>query len=252
MNYYDILSVSTTAVNSEICDAYRTLSLKWHPEKTSHDTVNAWHKFHQLAEAYEVLSNPTYREQYNSLGLFSFKEGVSDKGNSFNGGYSYHGNPLEIFSKFFGTNNPFEEAYGEAGKIERLFGAGLRGPEELGVTRPEDLEVEVPTTLAELYMGCSKTVKYTRRVLNSNNNEYSEVQGEKTIEIKPGFPTGGSLIFPSEGHDSAVFPSSNLVLLIRETTHEFFQRDGDNLVYTAKLNLLSALTGRPVTIVSSS
>ena len=52
-DYYEILGVERTATEIEIKRAYRTLALKYHPDKNP-DDKEAAEKFREAAEAYEV------------------------------------------------------------------------------------------------------------------------------------------------------------------------------------------------------
>lgn len=65
-DYYKILSVSRTASAADIKRAYRKLSLKYHPDKNS--SPDAATKFAEIAQAYDVLSDPEKREAYNRGG----------------------------------------------------------------------------------------------------------------------------------------------------------------------------------------
>tara|TARA_Y100000996_G_scaffold412898_2_gene400001 strand:- start:407 stop:952 length:546 start_codon:yes stop_codon:yes gene_type:complete len=67
MDYYEILGVNKEADIIEIKKAYRKLAIKYHPDKNRNDP-EAGNKFKQVAEAYEVLSNPEKREKYNIFG----------------------------------------------------------------------------------------------------------------------------------------------------------------------------------------
>lgn len=68
-NYYEILEISTDATTVEIKTAYRKLARKFHPDINK--TPEAIEKFKEITQAYETLSNPQKREQYNILnGIF--------------------------------------------------------------------------------------------------------------------------------------------------------------------------------------
>lgn len=64
-NCYDILGVDQGASDRDIRRAYRKQSLKWHPDKNIGNTKEAEHMFVALADAYQVLSDPESRSDYD-------------------------------------------------------------------------------------------------------------------------------------------------------------------------------------------
>lgn len=63
-NYYSILGVDELAGDEEIKRAYRLLAKRWHPDKNQGNHY-AEEKFKEIAEAYEVLSDPILRRQHD-------------------------------------------------------------------------------------------------------------------------------------------------------------------------------------------
>jgi DnaJ-class molecular chaperone len=88
---------------------YRRLSLKHHPSKTQGDLAANTYKFAQIAEAYEVLSDPQRKATFDRFGEEILKQGLPDKFGGKKGCYKFAGNSFEIFEAFFGTTNPFFE-----------------------------------------------------------------------------------------------------------------------------------------------
>ena len=74
-DYYQVLSVSRDASESELKKAYRQLALKYHPDKNPGDHT-AEDKFKEAAEAYEVLKDPEKRKIYDQFG----HEGLKGRG----------------------------------------------------------------------------------------------------------------------------------------------------------------------------
>jgi molecular chaperone DnaJ len=63
-DYYKILEISPTATPEAIKQAYRKLAFKYHPDKTFGDTL-AEHKFKDIVEAYETLSDKHKKINYD-------------------------------------------------------------------------------------------------------------------------------------------------------------------------------------------
>ncbi len=62
-DYYKILGVSRSASSDEIKKAYRSLAMRHHPDRNDHPTSQA--RFNAISKAYEVLSDPKKRADYN-------------------------------------------------------------------------------------------------------------------------------------------------------------------------------------------
>ncbi|KAK7368141.1 hypothetical protein VNO80_10163 [Phaseolus coccineus] len=72
-DYYKILKVKRDATDEEVKRAYRSLAMKWHPDKNLEDPLRKEEfeaKFKQVAEAYDVLSNPKKRQIYDLYGHY--------------------------------------------------------------------------------------------------------------------------------------------------------------------------------------
>lgn len=65
-DYYKILGITSGSNEDEIKKAYRRMALKFHPDKNK--DPNAEEKFKEIAEAYEVLSDPKKRVIYDQYG----------------------------------------------------------------------------------------------------------------------------------------------------------------------------------------
>jgi molecular chaperone DnaJ len=84
-DYYELLGLGRDANEQAIKSAYRKLAHKFHPDKNPGDKA-AEESFKEVSEAYEVLSNPEKRAQYDRFGHASDRMPPPGYGDPFGGG----------------------------------------------------------------------------------------------------------------------------------------------------------------------
>ena len=164
-DYYEVLGVSKGASADELKKAYRKLAIQYHPDKNPGDK-EAEEKFKELAEAYDVLSDPEKRQRYDQFGHAGVGSSASSGGGFGGGGMSME----DIFSRFgdlFGGGG-FGGFSGFGG-----FGGGGGGRQ---VLRGTDLRARVRLTLEEIDKGLEKKLKLKKQV------PCSHCHGDGTME----------------------------------------------------------------------
>ena len=87
-DYYEVLGVSSSASDEEIRKAFRKLALEYHPDRNKSQDAQA--KFKEVNAAYQVLSDPEKRAQYDRYGRVGASSG-SGYGRGFHGADSFGG-----------------------------------------------------------------------------------------------------------------------------------------------------------------
>ena len=71
-----------------------------------------------------------------------------------------------------------------------------------------------------------------------------------TIDVKPGWKKGTKITFPDKGNELPNQLPADLVFVIDEKPHDFYKRDGNDLVVNQRVSLAQALGGTTISLVS--
>jgi molecular chaperone DnaJ len=147
-DFYEVLGLQKGASDDEIKKAFRKLAIKYHPDKNQ-GNKEAEEKFKEINEAYQVLSDPQKKAQYDQFGTADFNGAGPGAGgySGFDGGaggfdFSDLG---DIFGSFFG------------GGFSQGGGTRRNGPE-----RGNDMEYSINLTFEEAVFGVDKEISITR------------------------------------------------------------------------------------------
>ena len=142
---YEVLGVSKSASPDEIKSAYRKLTKEFHPDKFANkpeaEKKAAEEKFKEINRAYEVLSDPNKKANYDQYGSEDGPQGFGGFGEGSGEGF---GGFEDILSSFFGG------------------GMGGRRQSANSPEQGDDIQIRINLTFEEAYTGVSKTVSYSR------------------------------------------------------------------------------------------
>ena len=262
-DYYEILELPRTCSQEEISEAYRTLSLKYHPKITTPENSALYeYYFQKLGEAYEVLSDPKKKEIFDIYGKEGLKNGIMKNGKQIEG-YRYLGNGHEIFEKFMGTANPFtlirenEKRSKEIKEKENIVIDAAKqnnsneDKNEDNIKKAKDIIIDLECTLEELYIGCTKNVKYMRKKVASDLVSLEEVEENIDVEVLRGYDKNSVVVFKGMGNEGLGEKNSDLIVKIKEKKNNLFKRVNKNdLIYIHEITLAQALNGDPVRLTT--
>lgn len=283
-DYYEVLGVGRDASADEIKKAYRKKALQFHPDKNPGDKA-AEEKFKEAAEAYEILSDTSKREQYNRFG------------HQMPGGFGGHGfnNADDVFDHF---GSIFEDLFGMGGGRGRRKGGGPRP------RKGSDQQIHLRVSFKESVLGTERKVQvphqtectscrgsgaakgtepvvcptcrgrghvaiqqgfltYTttcpecrgegKRIMNPCGDCGGSGQQSKTstinVKIPAGIDSGMRLRVAGEGEPGQHGgPAGDLYVLIDVDADKTFRREEFDLVYPLKIGVAQAILGTEVSI----
>lgn len=282
-DYYELLGVSRSASDAEIKQSFRKLARELHPDVS--EAPDADRRFREVAEAYEVLSDPERRALYDRYGKAGLKRRGLESTFDF-------GSLSDVFAAFFG---------------EDIMGAGRP---RARASRGADLQAVVEIELEEAFAGVGVTVPVeaavpcercqssgaepgtsTRRcptcdgagvVRSVSQNIFGQFVQQRTcpdcagvgqvleqpceecagegrvvrrreldVEIPPGIHDGQQIRVRGEGHAGFRSPDrGHAFVVVRVHPDPRFVRDGDDLHTAVRLTMTDAALGTTVTVAS--
>ena len=274
-DFYARLGVARDCDDDALKKAYKKMAMKTHPDRKGGNQED----FKRVAEAYDCLSDANKRAVYDRYGEEGLKQGFvppearasasagagagfASAGGGFpgaGGGFTTHEFSNEdaerMFKTFFGgMGGGMSGIFGDMGGGARgaAFGAGGGGVEDMdwGHTPRKrsrgECVVNLECTLEELYTGTQKRFTIKRQV-NGPNGMMTEKDETITVDVARGWKDGTRLTYQKLGHEVAgqgPESAADLVVVIKEAKHRWFEREKDNLIFQVpSISLRSALVG---------
>ena len=279
-DYYEVLGVGKDASESDIKTKYRKLALKYHPDRNPGDK-EAEENFKEASEAYEVLHDPQKRRIYDQFG----HQGLEGSGFSgFSGFEDIFSSFGDIFEDFFGFGGGMRgRATGHRGSdlrydmklefMEAAFGTET----EIEINKMETCETchgsgckagTTPQTCSACngtgQMSRSQgffTVRTTCPHCNGEGKSIpnpcydcrgtGHVRKKKKVSVKipGGVDNGSRLRLTGEGEAGLKGgPPGDLYIFIQVKEHDFFKRDGINIICEVPISFVQATLGDEIKI----
>lgn len=282
-DFYKLLNVDRNASDAEIKKSYRSLAMKFHPDRNADNPEAAEAKFKQIKEAYEILSDPKKRAAYDQFGHAGVDPSMGGRPGGFGGAGA------EGFSDIFG--DVFGDIFGggrQRGNVQR--GSDLRYNLELTLEEAvagTETKIRIPVLVTcEVCSGtgakkgsspiicttchghgqvrmqqgffsvqqacptCHGTGKQIKDPCGSCHGE-GRVQETKTLSAKipAGVDTGDRIRLAGEGEaGERGGPSGDLYIEVRVKDHAIFTRDGANLYCEVPISFATACLGDAIQV----
>ena len=210
-DHYQTLGVDRSASEDEIKRAYRKLASQHHPDKGGDKA-----KFQEVQGAYDTLSDPQKRAQYDN----------PHQGGP--GGFEFHFNGPGGFEQMFPNGHPFGDIF------------GFRQPQRPITNRPIQLQTTI--TLDEAFKG---------KELVATFNLPSGKEQTINITIPKGIHNGTTLKLAGMGDDRVGdAPRGDVLLNVIVVDHYYFRRQGDDLITDVEVSCVDAMIGGTINVTT--
>ena len=217
-DFYKVLGVDKKSTPEEIKKKYRSLARDLHPDKTQGDSALE-EKFKAVSEAYDILSDPKKRAEYDEARSLFERGGFRAPTGGMGGGGDFSdifggGNPQDIFANLFG-------------------GAGMRR----GPRKGQDLQTESTITFKESIFGTTLDLKLSADGRTQNI----------TARVPAGVNDGAKIRVKGKGAAGEAGPG-DLFILLTVKPHPIFSRKGENLLLTLPVTFAEATLGADIKV----
>lgn len=250
-NYYDVLGISREASIYEIKRAYRTLSLKWHPDRCPPDKKDeAQSKFQEINAAYENLSDDNKRQEYNAE-----LDGVRHGGMRFGGsGGGQEVDISEMFNMMFGGAGMPGMRFGGGGpggpEIHIFHGPGGGFPGMPGFSpdhlfrqlhKPPPIIKQIELPFEQVYNGCTLCVNVEKWTIQNDSKVHSIEP--VYVNVPPGIDNDEIIIMRDCGNTVSQELKGDIKFLLKVIPSNMFERQGMDLLLKRTITLKESLTG---------
>ena len=248
---YKVLEVSKGASQDEIRRSYRRLARKYHPDANP-DDKNAEERFKSIQQAYETLSNPEKRREYDEGPRQFFGAGNAGQGTA--GGAEFRN--FSDLSDMFGGFGDLGDVFGQAMGTARRRQASPKG---------EDVTVSVKLSFKDAFEGVTTRVGVPveeacgdcggRGVIVETPcprcRGVGKVRGVRQVKVRipAGARDGMKVRVPGRGNAGrSGGPAGDLFVVTRVEDHPVFKRKGDDFVVSVPVSFVEAALGAEIEV----
>ncbi|NLA78428.1 MAG: molecular chaperone DnaJ [Erysipelothrix sp.] len=285
-DYYESLGVAKNATNDEIKKAYRTLAKKYHPDVNKEPGADV--RFKEVQEAYDVLTDPQKRAQYDQFGHQAFDQNGGFGG--FQQGFGGFDDLGDIFGSFFGGGfgSSRHQATGPAkgqdrfmqmrvnfmdavfGKVETItldvdevcdvcMGSGAQSKDDIQVCATCQgkgtiiSQQRTPFGVFQSTTTCPECHGSGKTVKNKcstcGGKGYNRKRSNVEVKIPAGIQSGQQLRVPQKGERGRNGgPNGDLFIEIIVNPHKYFVREGRNIFISIPISSVDATLGTKVDV----
>lgn len=249
--FYKVLNVSEMSSPDEIKKSYRSLSMKWHPDKNPDNQDEAKAQFQKINEAYETLSDPDKKQMYDlqrnnpmGQGMFppGFPPGFPPAGmNDLNNLFANLFNPFPGMPSGGGMPNGFPPGTTFHGPGIRIFTNNSHI-----VNKPQPIQININISIEQVLVSTTIPIEIERSIME--NNVRTTEKETLYIPIPKGIADGEIIILQDKGHIVTNNINNQTIkgevkIFVKVENKTAFKRSGLDLIYDKKINLKEALCG---------
>ena len=242
---YEVLGVSSDSNETDIKKAYRSLSLKYHPDRNSDSSAKG--KFQEISDAYETLSDSQKRKEYDHQKQFGGGGNPfgGHGGFPFPGGFPFggvqvhhphHVNVENIFEQFF-HGGGIHMMHGQGGPNIQVF---HNGRNVFVKKKPDPVMKTIHVSLESAFHGASVDIEIER--MEVQNGAQVLVRDRVSAPIPRGIKHGQKILLKDLGCIENN-ERGDLELTFHIDDHPSFVRKENDLIYKSKISLKDALCG---------
>jgi DnaJ-class molecular chaperone len=241
---YKVLGVDNCADDKEIRGKFRELAMRWHPDKNGTEEANQM--FQRINQAYSVLSDPEKRRKYD----LSRRDGQRYHRRTNKSGRVGSAPTFDaLFERFYGRDREnvktdFSESENSHERMEKSLPPGdgwrkVAGSPAAAPRIPNDLDIliDVHCTLEEMFDLSVKYLQISRQMEDGETDSKSV-----KVTLTPGLQPDTEIRLENQGNRQHGHIPGDLILTIRQESHERYIRVEDDIVEDVSITLREAIS----------